>query len=293
MAGVVGSVIGWALVEPWFREGGCAGRWGMGNAFFFPVVAGMICAALVFAESWPRGRQTSAASLACAGFGAGFGLGFLLQIPAHMLFAWLRPLADYSLQPGDTGDWWLALTARCLAWGGLGITAGLAAGIVTGNWRVCGPAVMGGLFGGLVAGFSFNAIQFWLHPAASGSAWASRVTGFAMMGGMAGLGMGVASDMVRQGRLVVLSGCPIGTQVLLDAAPCLIGTSRECSVVLPEDHIIFPVHAVIEKVGFGFEIQPADPRAETLVNGRHAAAQRLVDGDRILIGHTKLAFFAG
>jgi hypothetical protein len=152
---------------------------------------------------------------------------------------------------------------------------------------------MGGLFGGLVSGFAFDPFQLWLHSTTGGPAWASRVAGFAVMGGMAGFVTGVWADMLRQSRLVVLSGPLVGTQVGLDTGPCWIGTSDECKLTLPEDAVAQPVHSVIEKVGFGYEIRAADSRSPTTVNGHRVMGQRLADGDRILVGETKLAFFSG
>lgn len=293
LAATLGSVLGWALVEPFFHEGGCLGRWGTANAFFLPVVAGMVCAALLLAESLPRQRFSAAAGLACAGFGAAFALGFLLQMPLHMLYAWLRPATYHPVESAVDGGGWPALTARCVAWGGLGVVSGLASAIVTGRWRLYSAAAMGGLFGGLVSGFAFDPFQLWLHSTAGGPAWASRFAGFAVMGGMAGFVTGVWADMLRQSRLIVLSGPLAGTQVGLDTGPCWIGTSHECTLTLPEDGAVQPVHTVIEKVGFGYEIRAADSRSLTTVNGHRVMGQRLADGDRVLIGETKLAFFSG
>jgi hypothetical protein len=293
LAGVLGGLVGWALVEPFFCEGGCTGRWGMGNAFFFPVVVGTISGALLLADVLRREQFPSAAALALAGFGVAFGLGFLFQMPLHLLFVWLKPLAEVSLDSPGLGHFWPALTARCLAWGGFGVVPAVVPGIVTGNWRVYGAAVMGGVLGGLMGGFIFDPLHMWLHATPGGPAWVSRVTGFAIMGGMAGFLAGVFEGITVQGRLVVLSGSLVGTQLVLDEGPCSIGTAGQCTVVLPEEGSVQPIHAVIQKVGFAFEIEQEHSSADTLVNEQPVTRAWLRDGDRIRIGQTKLAFFCG
>lgn len=292
LAGVMGGLAGWALVEPFFHEGGSFGRWGIGNAFFFPVVAGMISGALLFADSLPRERFPSAASLGAAGFGLAFALGFLALGPLHLVFAWLRPVGDYPLASAGSGAFLLSIVARCLAWGGLGVVVGLGPLIVTGNWRKYCGAVMGGLMGGLIAGLSFDPLQVWIHSIADGHTWVSRLTGFAIVGGMAGFLTGVAADLTMKSRLVILAGALAGTQFVLDSGPCAIGSSPHCTVVLHEEAHAEPIHAVVQKVGFGFEIESDNGAARILVNGRATDRIRLTNGDRIRIGQTKLAFFS-
>ncbi len=293
LAGVAGGLAGWALVEPFFHDGGSVGRWGIGNAFLFPVVAGMISGALLFADSLPRERFPAAASLGAAGFGLAFALGFLSLGPSHLLFAWLRPAGGYPLDSAGSGDFLMAVLARCLAWGGLGMVVGLGPGIVTGNWRKYCGAVMGGLLGGLIAGFSFDPLQVWTHAITAGHAWASRATGFVIVGGMAGFLTGVAADLTLKSRLVILSGALAGSQFILDSGPCAIGSSRECFVLLREETAAEPIHAVVQKVGFEFEIDCDRGDAKILVNGQATDRSRLTNGDRIRIAETKLAFFSG
>jgi hypothetical protein len=293
LAGALGGLVGWALVEPFFHEGGSVVRWGIGNAFFFPVVAGMISGALLLADFLPRERFASAASLGVAGFGLAFALGFLSLGPSHLVFAWLRPCGNCPLDSAGSGGFFLAAVARCLAWGGLGVVVGLGPGIVTGNWRKYCGAVMGGLMGGLIAGLSFDPLQIWVHSIADGHAWASRVTGFATVGGMAGFLTGVAGDLTMKSRLVTLSGALTGTQFVLDSGPCVIGSAPQCTVVLPEQTAVGSIYAVVQKVGFGFEIESLDGDAKVLVNGHATSRTRLINGDRIRIGETKLAFFSG
>jgi hypothetical protein len=293
LAGVLGGLLGWALIEPFFHERGCIGRWGMGNAFFFPVVAGMISGALLFADSLPRERFSSAVSLGAAGFGLAFALEFIALGPSHLVFAWLHPVGEFRPDPAGWWDFWLAMIARCLAWGGLGAVVGLGPGFVTGNWRKYSGAAMGGLLGGLIAGLSFDPLQVWIRSGNGGSAWASRVAGFVMIGGMAGFVTGVVADITMKCRVVILSGTFAGKHFVLDAGPCLIGSSPHCRVVLQEESTAEPIHAVIQKVGFGFEIESEHATAKPLVNGRPTDRTRLTNGDRIRIGHTKLAFFSG
>lgn len=290
LGGAVAAMLGWAAVEPFFQEGGCIGRIGPANAFCFPIVMGTIAGFLTAADSWSSGHRARILSQAWAGFGVSFVLAYLVQGPAHVLFAYLSPWR------GDAHDWHpmtggiVTLAPRGLAWAVIASVTGIAEGIVTRNWRTACGAALGASLGGLVAGLLFDPLHLLLHLGSGNSGAASRAVGMAITGGTAGFLAAVMADTAHHGTIRIVSGPLDGLQVPLRFSPCSVGSSRCCDVVLRDDLTPEAVYALIQKSGFHFEIQSVANGGHTAVNGKTVHCKKLAHGDRIRVGVTDMVF---
>ncbi|MBI5568984.1 MAG: hypothetical protein HY914_03480 [Desulfomonile tiedjei] len=292
LAGAVGAAAGWAALEPFFQEGGCSGRVGLANAFFFPTVMGAIAAALAAVDSGSGGRFPDRLCRAIAAFGPAFAVAYVLLGPCHILFTDVNPsarhVADFRYPAGAVS----AIMARSLTWGLIGLSIGVGVWVAGGGKAKSLGATSGALVGGIMGGMLFDPIQELLQVISIEAPWGSRITGFALEGGVAGFMAGVATGIVSSGRVAVLSGPLSGRVFLLDSRPRSIGSSQSCDLMLGGDPLVQSIHLVIHKAGFAMELQCASPEAVTTVNHRVTWRTSLLDGDRIKVGKTELAFFS-
>jgi len=293
LVGAAGAAAGWAALELFFVEGGCSGRVGLANAFFFPVVMGAISAALSAVDSGSGGRFSDRLTRALAAFGPAFAVAYMLLGPCHILFMGLNPsarsLADFRHLAGAVS----AVGARSLAWGLMGFSVGVGVWAARGGKARALGALLGALAGGVVAGMIFDPVQELLRTMSIEAPWASRIAGFVLVGGLAGFMTGLAAAIVSSGRMVVLCGPLSGRVFLLDSRPCSVGSSPSCDLVLRGDPLVQSIHVLIRKVGFSVELECASPEAMSEVNHRVTSRTSLLDGDRIRVGNTDLAFFSG
>jgi hypothetical protein len=286
--GIIGALLGWALLEPFFQEGGSSGRVGLANAFLFPIVAGLVSASLAAVNKSvpPLFSQTAAAAGA---FGLVFAVAFVLLIPAQIVFNWFSSVPHLGAgMPRATG-FSATIAGRALAWSLVGTTIGLGTGLVTGQRGTLVNRMLSGLLAGLVAGVLFDPLQALVSGTVK-STWISRLAGFIILGGMAGLLTGIMEDAARKGLLLVTSGPRAGTRLVLDDQPCLIGSTGTCDLVLPDDLQFAQPSALVQKIGLSFELRALGEESKVQVNRREVSATRLTHGDVVRIDGTDLLF---
>ncbi len=288
-AGAVSALLGWALLEPFFQEGGSSGRVGLANAFIFPVVAGLVSASLVAVNKSVSRHLGGAIASAVGGFGLVFACAFLVLVPSQVVFHWFSP----TPQPGPGMDqaarFVATLAGRTLAWSLIGTIIGFGTSLVIGKRGILLNGIMGGLLGGLMAGMLFDPLQV-LISGADKSPWISRMVGFIILGGMTGFLIGLMEDASGKGVLLITSGPRAGTRLVLDSRPCLVGSSTVFDVVLPADSEIEQSGAVIQRIGLSFELRALGQEAMVQVNRRPISRTCLTHGDCIRIGGTDLLF---
>jgi hypothetical protein len=288
-AGAISALLGWALLEPFFQEGGSSGRVGLANAFIFPMVAGVVSASLVLVNKSVSRRFSGAIVLAAGSFGLVFAGAFLVLVPSQVVFYWFSP----TLQPGpvieQTTAFVATLAGRTLAWSLIGTIVGLGTSLVIGNRGRLLDGILGGLLGGLMAGVLFDPIQV-LMSGAEKSPWISRMAGFIILGGMTGFLIGLMEDASCRGVLLITSGPRAGTRLVLDSKPCLVGSATACDIVLPADPEIGQSGAVVQRIGLSFELKALGQEAMVQVNRRPISRTCLTHGDCIRIGGTDLLF---
>jgi hypothetical protein len=287
-AGVVAPVLGWALLEPFFQEGGSTGHVGLANAFLFPLVAGTVSACLT-AVNRTAASLSSRAIITAAAFGMAFAGTYLVLIPSRIVFNWFTFAAHFGAGMPRSAGFSASLAGRALSWSLVGTIIGLGTGLVTGQRGKILNGILSGLLAGLMAGMLFDPLHA-LVSATNRSTWISRLVGFIMLGGMTGFLIGLLEDATRKGRLLVTSGPRAGTLLVLDAKPCAIGSTAACDLVFPADPELAQPRALVQKVGLKFELLALGEESTIQVNRSEISRTILSHGDFIRIDGMDLLF---
>ncbi|MGD9781141.1 MAG: FHA domain-containing protein [Kiritimatiellia bacterium] len=92
-------------------------------------------------------------------------------------------------------------------------------------------------------------------------------------------------------RLLFLSGRYQGKRLVVRQAVALVGRDAACHLFLPDDDLLAPRHARFEERGTGVFLSRLSPATPVERNGAPIAdAVRLVHGDELLIGQTRIQF---
>jgi hypothetical protein len=291
---MIGGLVGWACLEPWFDDNVEAEVDAIG-LLIFPVVAGTIGLFLGASEGIICRNFSRAVKCGAVGLGVGFVGGLVAVIPTELLFQLMTGIAislDNDLQPGEmpTGMALLVfMMGRAMAWSVAAIPAGMGQGIALGERKVILNGVVGAMLGGLVGGLLFDPISFVLTTA-DGQATYSRAVGFAAIGAFVGLFVGLVEGWTKTAWLLMQKGPLAGKQFILYRDTTALGSSPKADVYLFKDDAIEPRHATITNRAGRFEIEDCGTPDGTYVNGIPIMHTRLNDGDQIVMGKTVLEF---
>jgi hypothetical protein len=292
IACLVGALIAWGIMEPFFEDGA---ENGAAAIFMFPAVAGFIGMFLGAAEGIMCRNYGRAAISAGLGLLIGFLGGLVALFPTGVVFILMRQLAASFMknpQPGQepTGIALLIfMFGRSMAWAIISIPAGLGQGIAIQERKVIVNGVLGAILGGLIGGLAFDPIS-WVLITADGQALYSRAVGFAVIGLMVGFFVGLVEQFTKSAWLLMRAGPLAGKQFVLYKQPTVLGSSPKADVYLFKDDAIEPRHALIHNRGGRFEIEDCGTPAGTYVNDLPVSTQLLKKGDTIRLGKTVLEF---
>jgi hypothetical protein len=296
IAAGLGAVVGWMILEPFFDDKMVMQR-GVNWAaiLIFPVVMGSVGLFLGAAEGIMCRNLRRASICAGVGLGIGFAGGLVAMIVAGIIFQLMIGLAVSvwkNPQP-DTMPTGLALLflmmGRAAAWAIAAIPAGIGQGIALRESKVLINGLLGGVLGGLLGGLAFDPISL-AFTSADGQAWLSRGIGFALIGLMVGLFVGVVEQWTKSAWLLMKAGPLAGKQFVIFRNPTVLGSSPKADVYLFKDEAIEPRHALIHDRGGRFEIEDLNSADGTYVNGIPVKRQILKAGDQIVLGKTLLEF---
>jgi hypothetical protein len=290
VAATCGAIMGWASLEIFFEEGGTQAVFGFANTFMSPVSLGFAAGMLCSVDSLVRGRVDRALPMGVAGFGVTFVLCFLMLVPSQVIFDGFMPSVRNAVAVTDNGLSSSVIVGRSLSWGLLGLAVGTGIGISFRSGRIFLGGAMGGLLGGFAAGSLFDPLILLISRSSVDSAWVGRVAGFAVIAGMSAFFTSLAQLNVQNSSLLITTGTGAGKRFSVDSAPCFVGSSSDCEVVLSADERVTHAHAVIMRVGFAFVIEDLDGRVPFLLNGRCLARSELQDGDVVRIRGCDLLF---
>jgi hypothetical protein len=263
LAGMIGAVVGWAICEPAFVDGG-GRRWG--NIWMLPILVALICIGFAVAESVVERSMRKAFQRAGLGLVLGIVLGFLFENIADVIFTLLLSIFHAAgMQTNHNPSFWIA---RGLAWIAFGAAGGVVYGIVGQSMKKTGYGVLGGAAGAFLGGVIFDPISFATHGGA-----ASRAVGFCLLGLFTGIAMGLVESALKDRWLYVTSGPLAGKQFILYKPLTTIGSSQACDIYLFKDADILPQHATLEVKG---------SRTHLLAAGTVYAAGQPVRGMRVL-----------
>lgn len=296
VAGALGAFLGWAAIEPFFTDG--AERNGVELAaalLMLPLIGGTTGLMVGGVEGVASRNLTRALMGSLIGFGLAFVLGIASSIVANILFALAGAVAvGISPSPEEAlrGRGFFALiVGRSMAWAVAGMTVALGPGIALKSKKLTFNGFLGGMLGGAIGGLFFDPIDRILSgPSLAGGAEVSRCLGFTILGGFAGLFVGLVEHFAKEAWLQMIAGPLAGKQFIVYKNPTVLGSSPKCEIYLFKDPGIEPRHAGIYKVGLRYEVEDYGTPGGTIVNGLPVKRQLLRDGDRIVLGETVLTF---
>ncbi|MBI1787944.1 MAG: FHA domain-containing protein [Acidobacteria bacterium] len=271
LAGVIGAVLGWAICEPRFADGGVP-TWA--NHIMFPLMLVLTCAAFGIAESVVERSPRKAAVRGLLSLGIGAVLGFVFYFIANIIFTIGLSILSESggLSVSSPGLW----ITRGIAWMGFGVAGGVVYGIVGQSGKKCLYGIAGGVLGAGLGGLVFDPISL-----ATGGAGASRAVGMALFGAATGISMGLVESALKDRWVYVSAGPLAGKQFILYKPLTTIGSNQSCDIYLFKDPTVRPQHAVIELRGPRALVRAAGP---VYLQGRPVREAMLESGNSIQIG---------
>ena len=126
--------------------------------------------------------------------------------------------------------------------------------------------------------------------AEDGQATYSRAVGFACIGALVGLFIGLVEGWTKTAWLMMRKGPLAGKQFIMFKDTTILGSSPKADIYLFKDDAIEPSHAQIINRGGRFEIEDCNSPDGTYVNGIPISRKVLEDGDQIVLGKTVLEF---
>jgi hypothetical protein len=290
IASALGALIAWACMEPFYNE-----RSGNGLSEFivFPTILAAVGLFLGAAEGLMCRNPLRALLCGSVGLGIGFGLGFVLLIPAKIVY-FIMSLAALAFLPDPehakelTGFAFLIhMMGRSAAWAIAAVSAGMGQGIALRERKVVYNGVVGAVLGGMLGGLLFDPVGR-LFAAESGML--SRCIGFTVIGFSVGLFVGLVEGWTKTAWLLMRAGPLAGKQFVLHRDTTVLGSSPKADIYLFKDDAIEPRHALLHNRGGRFEIEDCKTPDGTYVNGVPIARQILKTGDKIVLGKTVLEF---
>jgi hypothetical protein len=287
LAGMVGALVGWAIGEPFFKEGAAVRTLSglLGILVIVPLVVTFMCLSFGLAESIVERSARKAIQRTALSIPLGFCFSLLFMLAGGIVYSVglqfcaamgidIRSAAGYK----NPATW----IARSLAWMVFASAAGIVYGFVDRSVRKGRYGVIGAVIGGGIGGLAFNPIS-----AAAGSGAPSRAIGFALIGLATGVAIGIVESALKDRWLYVASGPLAGKQFILYKPLTTIGSSQASDIYLFKDTSILPQHGVIELRGAQTFIRSDGP---VFVSGAPARNRALQSGDIIQIGRYAFHF---
>jgi len=271
LAGFLGCLIGWAIAEPAFIDGG-GRRWG--NFAIIPLVITLECVGFAIAESIVERSAKKALTRGLLALPLGIVLAFAFDFCAEIIFnVGVGIIAAAGVQTYHNPAFWVV---RGLAWMVFGAAGGVIYGIVGQSSRKTGYGALGGSIGAAIGGLIFDPISMATHGGA-----ASRAIGFSLLGMATGIAIGLVESAMKDRWLYVSAGPLAGKQFILYKPRTVIGSDQNSDIYLFKDANIQPQHAIIEIAGTRVQIRAL---GNVSVSGLPAKLQVLQSGNALQIG---------
>jgi len=279
LAGLVGSLVGWGMCEPFFSDNPQS-RNGWGEIFMLPLIVMFTCLGLGVAESIVERSAKKAVIRGLLALALGLVFGFIFDRFANIIFFIGRQIiASLGVQTYKNPGFWLV---RGIAWAVFGVAGGIVYGLVDRSGAKTKYGILGGLIGAGLGGTVFDPISF---LTSTGSL--SRAVGFGLLGLATGVAIGIVESALKDRWLYVASGPLAGKQFILYKPLTTIGSSQSCDIYLFKDTSILPQHGAIEMRGAQTFIRSDGP---VFVSGAPARNRALQSGDLIQIGRYAFHF---
>lgn len=272
LAGLVGALAGWALVEPWFIDGPSRRVW---QTFVLTgLVVTLQCVAYAIAESVVERSPRKALIRGGLAIPLGVILSAVISVIAGLVFVIaLGFVESLGVQTARNPAFWVA---RGIAWMVLGAAAGVVYGIVGQSAKKTQYGVLGGVLGAGLGGILFDPIALLTKGGAL-----SRGVGFGLLGLATGIAMGLVESALKDRWLYVTAGPLAGKQFILYKSRTTIGSDQQNDIYLFKDPSIQRQHAVVEIDGARVQIRAL---GQTYVAGQPTRLQVLQTGTTLQIG---------
>jgi len=279
LAGLVGSLAGWGLCEPFFSDNP-QNRGGWAEIVMLPLIVMFTCLGLGVAESIVERSAKKALIRGLLAVALGLVFGFIFDRFANIIFFIGRQIiASLGVETYKNPAFWLV---RGVAWAVFGVAGGIVYGLVDRSGAKTKYGILGGLIGAGLGGTVFDPISFLTR---TGSL--SRAVGFGLLGLATGVAIGIVESALKDRWLYVAAGPLAGKQFILYKPLTTIGSSQSCDIYLFKDTSILPQHGAIEMRGAQTFIRSDGP---VFVSGSPARNRALQSGDLIQIGRYAFHF---
>ena len=275
LAGFVGALLGWAIGERGFVDGGPA-RWG--NTWMLPLIVTAMCVCFAVAESMVERSLRKGVIRVAISLPLGIVLGFILNFIANIIFQiGIGIGASAGMQTTHNPAFWII---RGLAWAAFGVAGGIVYGIIGRSGKKVGYGALGGAIGAALGGMIFDPISFgvekYFHHQ---SGTLSRAVGFTLLGMATGIAMGLVESALKDRWLYVTAGPLSGKQFILYKPRTVMGSAQSCDIYLFKDLEILPAHATLLQKGDRVYIEPQGP---VFMAGQRLQSARMLETGAIL-----------
>lgn len=278
IAGLVGSLAGWAICEPGFVDDPVQSHWG--NWLLMPLLVALMTLGFGIAESLVERSMQKALIRTALALPLGAILGFLFFFVANVVFnVGVGIYREIGVSSIRSPAFWIA---RAIAWTVFGAAGGVVYGIVGQSFKKGKFGVLGGILGAGIGGLLFDPIAIWTGGP---SAALSRAVGFAIFGISTGAMMGVVESAMKDRWFYVTAGPLAGKQFILYKPQTSIGSDQKSDIYLFKDPTILACHAMLEANGARMTLHAF---GQVFVSGNPISDRVLLDGDLVQIG--KYAF---
>jgi hypothetical protein len=278
-AGMLGSLVGWGICEPFFSDGP-EGRGGWPDFLMLPLIIMFTCLGLGMAESLVERSGKKALIRGLLGLALGLVFGLIFDRLANMIyFVGRQIIASLGVETNKNPAFWVI---RGIAWAAFGVAGGIVYGLVDRSGRKTKYGVLGGLIGAGLGGMIFDPISF-----ATRTGNVSRAVGFGLLGLATGVAIGIVESALKDRWLYVASGPLAGKQFILYKPVTTIGSSQSSDIYLFKDSTVLPQHGTIELRGAQTFLRADGP---IFISGAPARNRALQSGDLIQIGRYAFHF---
>lgn len=271
VAGLLGAVAGWGIIEPGFVDGR-GQHWG--NFLMLPAIVTLMCFGFAMAESAVERSLQKAVLRGVLALPLGLILGFFFDLMANVIYnIGLSICYHAGAQSFRNPAVWVA---RGIAWMVFGAAGGLVYGIIGQSAKKGYYGVIGGVIGAGLGGMLFDPTAMLTKGGAP-----SRAVGFALVGVATGVGMGLVESALKDRWFYVMAGPLAGKQFILYKSLTTIGSRQQADIYLFKDPNILPEHAVIQIAGARVQLRANGPvywAGQTIKN------RILQDGDLLQVG---------
>ncbi len=277
IAGLLGAVLGWGVVEPFMVDG-------VPSAFpAFAMVALVImflCFGFSVAESIAERSLQKALIRGLLSLALGLVFSVVFMIAGGLVYrTGMEICGAMGIESYRNPAVWVA---RSFAWMVFAAASGLVYGLVDRSVKKGRFGVLGAVIGGGIGGILFDPISFLTK-----SGGPSRGVGFGLIGLAAGVAIGIVESALKDRWIYVAGGPLAGKQFILYKPVTTIGSNQQNDIYLFKDTSILPQHGSIEVRGAQTILRAVGP---IFVSGQPIKSRVLTSGDLIQIGRYAFHF---